>query len=87
MYRLMLVEDETIVLEGMLKIIDFKALGYEVVCSCGNGLEAIEAYRKFKPDVVVTDICMEFMDGLEFIESVSGENIQTKFVIISAVSV
>lgn len=93
MYRLMLVEDEPIVLEGMLKIIDFKALGFEVVCSCGNGLEAIEAYKIYKPEVVVTDICMEKMDGLEFIETVTSDEflsahealkeIKTKFVIIS----
>lgn len=83
MYSLMLVEDEPIVLEGMLKIIDFEAYGFEVVCSCSNGLEALEAYRKYKPDVVLTDICMEFMDGLEFIEEVSGEAGHTKFIIIS----
>jgi len=83
MYSLMLVEDEPIVLEGMLKIIDFESLGFRVVSSCANGLEALEAYNKYKPDVVVTDICMEIMDGLEFIEEVSRVNNTTKFVIVS----
>ena len=83
MYSLMLVEDEPIVLEGMLKIIDFEALGFKVVSACGNGVEALEAYHKYRPDVVVTDICMEIMDGLEFIEEVSKENNKTKFVIVS----
>lgn len=83
MYSLMLVEDEPIVLEGMLKIIDFEALGFKVVSACGNGVEALEAYRQYRPDVVVTDICMEIMDGLEFIEEVSKENNRTKFVIVS----
>lgn len=83
MYSLMLVEDEPIVLEGMLKIIDFAAIGFEVVAACGNGLEALEAYRQHKPDVVVTDICMEIMDGLEFIEEAAKENHPTKFVIVS----
>lgn len=83
MYSLMLVEDEPIVLEGMLKIIDFEAMGFKVVAACGNGLEALEAYRSYRPDVVVTDICMEIMDGLEFIEEVSKEKNRTKFVIIS----
>ncbi|MDA3847558.1 MAG: response regulator, partial [Vallitaleaceae bacterium] len=83
MYNLMLVEDEPIVLEGMLKIIDFSAYGFEVVCSCSNGLEALKLYRIHKPDVVITDICMEIMDGLEFIEQVSEEARDTKFVIVS----
>lgn len=83
MYSLMLVEDEPIVLEGMMKIIDFEALGFNVVSACSNGLEALEAYNREQPDVVVTDICMEIMDGLEFIEEVSQQNNHTKFVIIS----
>lgn len=83
MYSLMLVEDEPIVLEGMMKIIDFKALGFDLVSTCSNGREALEAYKRYRPDVVVTDICMDIMDGLEFIEEASEEKKPTKFVIIS----
>lgn len=83
MYSLMLVEDEPVVLDGMMKIIDFESLGFKLVSACANGLEALEAYKQYKPDVVVTDICMDIMDGLEFIEEVSREHSHTKFVIVS----
>lgn len=83
MFRLMIVEDEPIVLEGMLKIINFNDLGFEVVCACSNGLEALDKYDEAKPDVVITDICMDIMDGLEFIENVIDRNLDTKFVVVS----
>ena len=79
----MIVEDEPIVLEGMLKIINFSDLGFEVVAACSNGKEAYENFYTTKPDVVITDICMEIMDGLEFIESVIHDSPDTKFIIIS----
>ena len=83
MYRLMIVEDEPIVLEGMLKIIDFGDLGFDVVAACANGKIAYDSFYAAKPDVVITDICMEIMDGLEFIESVRSDNPDTKFIIVS----
>ena len=48
----MIVEDEPIVLEGMLKIINFSDLGFEVVSACSNGKEAYESFSISKPDVV-----------------------------------
>lgn len=83
MYRLMIVEDEPIVLEGMLKIINFEDFGFEVVSACSNGSEALKNFNKAKPDVVITDICMDLMDGLEFIERASQESSRVKFVVVS----
>jgi len=79
----MIVEDEPIVLEGMLKIIEFEDLGFKVVSACTNGREALNKFDEAKPDVVITDICMDLMDGLEFIEKASEKNRSTKFVVVS----
>jgi two-component system response regulator YesN len=79
----MIVEDEPIVLEGMLKIIDFNDLGFEVVSACSKGKEALDRFDETPPDVVITDICMDIMDGLEFIENVKDKKRDTKFVIVS----
>jgi len=79
----MIVEDEPIVLEGMLKIIKFEDLGFNVVSACANGREALDKFDEAKPDVVITDICMDLMDGLEFIEKASEKSRRTKFVVVS----
>ncbi len=83
MLKLMIVEDEDIVREGMLRIINFEKLGYEVVAVCKNGKEACESYKSTMPDVVITDICMDDMDGFEFIDSVYVAKSKTKFIVIS----
>ena len=83
MYKLMVVEDEDIVREGMVNLIDFGALGYEVVAVCENGRVALEQFYEVLPDVVLTDICMAEMDGFEFISRVYSEQLLTKFIIIT----
>ncbi len=65
MNKALIVDDEEDVRE-LLKCL-FDAGGYEV-CEAENGLEAIEKAIVFKPDIVVTDICMPIMNGWEFIE-------------------
>ncbi|MCX7711151.1 MAG: response regulator [Clostridia bacterium] len=65
MYKILIVDDESFVREGIKENIDWKKHGFELVCDCENGLEAMEAVDKFKPDIVLTDICMPFVDGLE----------------------
>lgn len=65
MYRLMLVEDEKLVRDSIIEHTAWAELGFEVVGSCSDGREAIEKLNQIVPDVVITDICMPFVDGLE----------------------
>lgn len=65
MYKLMLVEDEAIVRESMIQNIDWERYGFTMACACENGRDAMEQIASVLPDVVVTDICMPFVDGLE----------------------
>ena len=65
MYKLILVDDEENVREGVRREIDWAALGFEVIGVAENGKEATEMIERDVPDVVVTDIKMPFMDGLE----------------------
>ena len=64
MYRLMLVEDEALVRDSMLKNTRWEALGFEVVSACADGREAIGQLNQVVPDVVITDICMPHVDGI-----------------------
>ncbi|MCP3776136.1 response regulator transcription factor [Paenibacillus sp. MZ04-78.2] len=65
MYKIMVVDDEAIVREGIKEHIDWNGLGFELVGDYASGREAWEAIEQLRPDLVLSDICMPFMDGLE----------------------
>ncbi len=81
MYRLMLVEDEALVRESMIQNIDWEWYGFELAAACENGQEAIDRLPDVRPDVVVTDICMPLVDGLELARHLR-EHYPTCFVVI-----
>ncbi|MGO4108333.1 response regulator transcription factor [Paenibacillus sp. YAF4_2] len=87
MYRVLLVDDEPLAIEGLQLLIDWKKNGFEVESVCGDGEEAARLIRASKPDLVVTDIRMPSMDGLELIALMRLEgNKQTKFIVMSGYS-
>ncbi|MCR5420895.1 MAG: response regulator [Lachnospiraceae bacterium] len=65
MLKIFLVEDEYVVREGIKNIIDWKAHGYEFVGEASDGELALPMIQKARPDIVITDIRMPFMDGLQ----------------------
>ncbi len=83
MIKLMIVEDEDILRTGMVELIDFASLGYELVAECSDGKEAFESFEQTKPDVILTDICMDEMSGLEFVAALGEKAADTKVIILS----
>lgn len=83
MYRLMLVDDEEDVREGVTQEIDWLSHGFEVVGKAENGKEAMELIERLVPDVVVTDIKMPFMDGLELSAWMKDKYPTVKIIILS----
>ena len=69
MIRVYFVDDEPLALIGMQGILDWPALGYEVAGTARNGADALRAIESLRPDIVVTDIMMPVMDGLELAEA------------------
>ncbi len=65
MYKVILVDDEDEVREGIKLKIDWRSCGFELVGDYDNGRDALEVLEPLQPDVIITDICMPFMDGLE----------------------
>ena len=65
MLKVFLVEDEFVVREGIKRNIDWEANGYEFCGEAGDGELAFPMIQKLQPDIVITDIRMPFMDGLE----------------------
>ena len=87
MYSVLLVDDEPRAIEGLQLFVDWERLGFRVCGVCENGAEALAAARELTPDVVVTDIRMPEMDGLELIGRLQGEwGSPVEFVVLSAYS-
>lgn len=83
MYKLILVEDEEDVREGIVQEIDWERYGFEVADTAENGKEAMELIERWVPDVVVTDIKMPFMDGLQLSEWIREWYPTTKVIILT----
>lgn len=73
MKKVMLVEDEELILQGIRNIIDWEALGLEVVHMAHNGKEALSLWEKEPVDLVVTDVEMPVMNGPEPVKGDQGQ--------------
>lgn len=81
---MILVDDEPIILKGLLETYDWARMGFRVVGAAKNGEAALELIREKQPDVVLTDVRMKRMDGLTLIERARAEGAKSSFVVISA---
>ena len=83
MKKVMLVEDEELILQGIFNIIDWNALGLEVVHMAHNGQEALEMWEKEPVDIAVSDITMPVMDGLTLLRVLREKEEKVRFIILS----
>lgn len=83
MLKVFLVEDESIVREGLRDNIPWEQWGYQFVGEAGDGEMALPLIQQTKPDVLLTDIKMPFMDGLSLSRLVHQEFPDMKIIIIS----
>ena len=83
MIKVFLVEDEYAIREGIKKSVNWEANGFELVGEAGDGEMAYPKIVKTKPDILITDIRMPFMDGLELAKLVKNEMPKIKIVVLS----
>ena len=84
MYKVIIADDERIVLEGLKNTFDWRNFGFEVCGLAENGKEALEILEKTKSHVVITDIKMPDLDGLELTRIIKERHPLTHVIIISA---
>ena len=83
LYKVFLVEDEIVTREGMRDNVDWKAHGFEFSGEAPDGEMALPLLHTIKPDVLITDIRMPFMDGLQLSQIVRDRMPTTKIIILS----
>ncbi|MGN1141527.1 MAG: response regulator [Oliverpabstia sp.] len=83
MFRLMIADDERIVRETIRDFIDWESLGITLTGLCKNGLEAYDMILDEYPDIVLTDIKMPGLSGLDLIEKISLLDPNIHFIILS----
>lgn len=73
MYKVALIDDEHIIVEGLRRVLPWEELGCTVVGTAGDGVTGLALIREKKPDVLLTDIRMPNMDGLTMLAAVRSE--------------
>ncbi|WP_248927928.1 response regulator [Paenibacillus hamazuiensis] len=81
--KILLVDDDAYVLNGLRQMIDWGRLGIEEVMTAGDGEEAWELYVRRKPDLLVTDVYMPRMNSLELIRKIRKHDVKLPVVILS----
>jgi DNA-binding NarL/FixJ family response regulator len=80
--RIVLAEDHTVVREGLSYILSAEP-DFEVVGGAGDGLEALEVVRQVQPDVILMDLQMPRLNGVEAIKLLRADNPQVKIIILT----
>lgn len=80
----LLVDDEQFMLNSMKTLVDWEEHGFSIVAAAHNGKRALEYYKQLHPDLVITDIVMPIMDGLELIKEIRRLSEETYILIITA---
>ena len=83
MYKLLIVDDEDIEREGMANLINWQEYQTEMIGTAWNGFEALKKIEEEKPDIVLTDVKMPVMDGLELIRRSRGNYPDIVFIVLS----
>lgn len=81
--KILIVDDEYNIREGLRDTIDWTALGFATVMTAKNGIEALQIISKMVPDILLTDIRMPGMDGLELASQVSSLFPEIKIILLS----
>ena len=84
MFSLMIIDDEERIRRGLRIYMPWKEMGFEVIADAENGKAGLEMIKKYDPDVILSDIRMPLMDGIELVERLRKEGNQSKIVFLTA---
>ncbi|WP_339315088.1 response regulator transcription factor [Paenibacillus sp. FSL R10-2734] len=83
MYSVLIVDDELAIREGLVALLDWESLGYQVIDSAANAIEAKHKFELYSPDLMIVDIRMPGRDGLELVEELRKLDPEMHIIILS----
>ncbi len=84
MLKVMLVDDEPYILQGLQVLVDWESEGYEIAAVLSNGKDALDFLKENKVDLIISDIQMPIMTGLDLLDAIKKNDISdAKFVILT----
>ncbi|NMO95465.1 response regulator [Paenibacillus lemnae] len=86
MYKVLLVDDEFMILDGISSVIEWEVLNTELIGTAQNGQQAMNIVRQNPPDIIITDIRMPGMDGLELVRTVHAIHPDIMFILLTGYS-
>lgn len=86
MYKIMIVDDEELVRKGIAMEVNWKAIDCVIVAEAANGEEGLEMARKYSPDLIITDIRMPKMDGIEMVRNLRDDDNDVSVIFLTAYS-
>ena len=84
MFKVVFVDDETLVKLGLRSMLNWEEEGFEIEGDASSGTEGLALILRTKPDLVITDIIMPEMDGIEMMQKVRESNLNPYFVFLSS---
>lgn len=81
--KILIVDDEYLMRQGLKHMIDWETEGFQIVGDVSNGLEALNVIEEVKPHIVLCDIVMPVMDGMEFSAIMGEKHPEIKLIILS----
>lgn len=84
MYKVVLIDDEALILSGLQRVVTWSAYDCEVVGTASDGQQGVALLRQVRPDIVFTDIRMPNMDGLSMLAAIKSEFPQMQVAILTA---
>lgn len=83
MFKIILADDEPIIIKGLKKMIQWERLNAQIVAEAENGEELLAKIRQYSPDIVISDVAMPRMTGLDVIKEIREEGRNTKVIFLS----
>ena len=84
MYRVILVDDERLIIRGLSTVVPWAELGCEIAGTAHDGVSGLEMIHRLRPDIVMTDIRMPNMDGLTMLAAIRSEFPEIQMCVLTA---
>lgn len=82
--EIVIVDDELLIRQGIINYIDWEAEGFKIVGAAANGQEALQIIKRSNPHVIITDVVMPVMDGIELVKVVKEQFPHIEIIVLSS---